>query len=100
MKSVEDKWHEYVEEKYAEDLDQIIKNEKLKPEPTWRIMEEAFEYGELRTTGTIVNDILPPASRFNQSGREEKKRRTVDRLNHFFDTYSDIGVLQKKDDEQ
>lgn len=98
-KSVEDKWHEYVEEKCAEDLDQIIKNEKLKPEPTWRIMEEAFEYGELRTTGTIVNDILPPASRFNQSGREEKKRRTVDRLNHFFDTYSDIGVLQKKDDE-
>ena len=99
-KSVEDKWYEYVEEKCAEDLDQIIKDEKLKPAPTWRIMEEAFEYGELRTTGTIVNDILPPASRFNRSGREEKKRRTVDYLNHFFDTYSDIGVLQKKDDEQ
>lgn len=99
-KSVEDKWYEYVEEKCAEDLDQIIKDEKLKPAPTWRIMEEAFEYGELRTTGTIVNDILPPASRFNRSGREEKKRRTVDQLYHFFDTYSDIGVLQKKDDEQ
>lgn len=99
-KSVEDKWYEYVEEKCAEDLDQIIKDEKLKPEPTWRIMEEAFEYGELRTTGTIVNDILPPASRFNRSGREEKKRRTVDQLYHFFDTYSDMGVLQKKDDEQ
>ncbi len=98
-KSVEDKWYEYVEEKCAEDLDQIIKDEKLKPEPTWRIMEEAFEYGELRTTGTIVNDILPPASRFNRSGREEKKRRTVDQLYHFFDTYSDMGALQKKDDE-
>ncbi len=98
-KSVEDKWYEYVEEKCAEDLDQIIKDEKLKPEPTWRIMEEAFEYGELRTTGTIVNDILPPASRFNRSGREEKKRRTVDQLYHFFDTYYDIGALQKKDDE-
>lgn len=96
--SVEDKWHAYVEGQRTEELEQIIKDEKLKPEPTWQVMEEAFEYGELHTTGTGINEILPPASRFNKSGRTEKKRRTVDRLEHFFDRYYDIstGSLENK----
>ena len=84
-------WNEFVDERRTTELTQIIAEEKLRPEPTWQFMEEAFQAGELRTTGTGVNEILPPASRFNKSGREEKKRKTILRLGQFFDRFFDIS---------
>ncbi|WP_198931979.1 type I restriction endonuclease subunit R, EcoR124 family [Ileibacterium valens] len=84
-------WNEFVDERRTTELTQIIAEEKLRPEPTWQFMEEAFQAGELRTTGTGVNEILPPSSRFNKSGREEKKRKTILRLGQFFDRFFDIS---------
>ena len=88
---IQSEWNEFVQERRTEELNQIIAEEKLRPEPTWQFMEEAFQAGELRTTGTGVNEILPPASRFNKSGREEKKRKTILRLGQFFDRFFDIS---------
>ncbi len=88
---IESEWNEFVDERRTTELTQIIAEEKLRPEPTWQFMEEAFQAGELRTTGTGVNEILPPASRFNKSGREEKKRKTILRLSQFFDRFFDIS---------
>lgn len=88
---IESEWNEFVDERRTTELTQIIAEEKLRPEPTWQFMEEAFQAGELRTTGTGVNEILPPASRFNKSGREEKKRKTILRLGQFFDRFFDIS---------
>lgn len=50
------------------DIQELIQGEKLKPEETKKLMENAFRDGVLKTTGTDVDKILPPVSRFDSGG--------------------------------
>jgi len=54
------------------DLSAIIEAERLKPEETRRFVSNAFRDGALKTTGTDIDKILPPVSRFGGAGRAEK----------------------------
>lgn len=77
----------------AEDIEALIAEERLKPEPTKRFIENAFRDGELRTTGTDLDLILPPMPRFGANAskvRDEKKRTIVAKLQAFFEKYSGI----------
>lgn len=85
-------WNDFVFEKREEELENIIKAEKLKPEATRNFLENAFQQGEIKTTGTDIDSMMPPVSRFTKNNkREEKKMGIIDRLKAFFEKYFGIG---------
>ena len=68
------KWHQYVTEEREKELEQIIREEKLKDMETRKFLENAFRDGEVKTTGTELDKILPPVSRFGGTGRAKKNK--------------------------
>ena len=65
--------------------------EKLKPEETIKFVSNAFRDGVLKTTGTEINKLMPPVSRFGGSGRAKKKQGVIEKLKAFFEKYFGIG---------
>ena len=80
-------WREYVQHRKAEDLKEIIESEHLKPEETEKFIESSFRDGQVRTTGTDIDKILPPMSRFSGGNRQEKKKSVIDKIQTFFERY-------------
>ena len=64
--------------------------EKLKPAETRKFIEYSFRDGVMKTTGTDVDKILPPMSRFG-GGREKKKLTVIQRLKAFFERFFGIS---------
>ena len=89
---IDDDWQEFVKEQAEIDLHNLIESEKLKPEETHRFVENTFRYGVLKTTGTDIDRILPPISRFGGGeDRTVKKQTVVEKLTVYFDRY--MGLL-------
>lgn len=84
-------WHDYVVAKREEDLENIIKEERLKPEETRKFLENAFRDGEIKTAGTDIDKLMPPVSRFGGGKRAEKKQGVINMLKTFFEKYFGIG---------
>ena len=74
-------------ERKEEDLSALIAAEKLKDEEARRFIEISFRDGMLKTTGTDIDKILPPSSRFGGGNRAEKKQGIIDKLMIFFEKY-------------
>ena len=85
---VEKSWKDFVEQRKDEDLKEIIDSEHLKPQETRAFIKNSFRDGQVRTTGTDIDKILPPMSRFGGSdNRQEKKKTVVEKLQAFFERY-------------
>jgi type I restriction enzyme R subunit len=84
-------WNEYVSKQREADLQQIINEEKLKPEETRKFIENAFRDGEVKTVGTDIDKLMPPVSRFGSGNRAEKKQGIIDKIKAFFEKYFGIG---------
>ncbi len=80
-------WREFVQRRKAEDLNEIIESEHLKPEETEKFIESSFRDGQVRTTGTDIDKILPPMSRFGGGNRQEKKKSVIEKIQSFFERY-------------
>ena len=81
-------WEQYVKQKKEEDLTTLIKEEKLKAEETRKFIDNAFRDGQVRTTGTDIDKILPPMSRFGGGGnRSSKKNKVIEKIQAFFEKY-------------
>ena len=80
-------WIDYIQKKKVEELEQITAELKLKPEETKIFIENSFRDGALRTTGTDIDKILPPVSRFGGGNRSEVKKNVIERLTSFFERY-------------
>lgn len=90
--NVDDDWREFVLDQKETDLTILIEAEKLKPKETRRFVDNAFRDGTLKTTGTDIDKILPPVSRFSgNGGRAAKKQGVIDKLIAFFEKY--LGVV-------
>ena len=83
-------WQSYVQQQKQQELEQIITEEKLKPAEAQRFVANAFRDGTLKTTGTDIDQILPPVSRFGGGNRTEKKKTIIQRLAQFFEKYFGI----------
>lgn len=84
---VDQGWREYVQRRKAEELQEIIESEHLKPEETEKFIESSFRDGQVRTTGTDIDKILPPMSRFGGGNRKEKKKTVIEKIQTFFERY-------------
>ena len=87
---VQKDWQSYIAKKREEDLAALITEQKLKPEETKVFIENSFRDGVLRTTGTDIDRILPPVSRFGGGNRSEVKKTVIERLKEFFEKYFGI----------
>ncbi|MEY8387868.1 type I restriction endonuclease subunit R [Oscillospiraceae bacterium 38-13] len=90
--SVQGDWRRYVSEQEESDLAEIIASEKLKPEETRRFMENAFREGAIKTTGTDIDKLMPPVSRFGGGNRAKKKRGIIEKFKTFFEKYFGLGI--------
>ena len=87
-------WHGFVAEEREKELTQIIQEEKLKEPETRKFLENAFRDGEIKTTGTDIDKLMPPVSRFGGGGARAKKKQTViDKLKRFFERFFGIGEV-------
>ena len=81
-------WQRFVREQRETDIQALIAEEKLKPEETRKFVENAFRDGILKTTGTDIDRLMPPVSRFGGGGSRDKKKQTViEKLKGFFEKY-------------
>jgi type I restriction enzyme R subunit len=83
---VDEDWRKFLNERKEADISAIIEEEKLKPEETRRFIDNAFRDGALKTTGTAIDRIMPPVSRFG-GGRAARKQRIIEKLLIFFEKY-------------
>mgnify|MGYP000959949321 FL=1 len=83
---VDEDWRKFLDKRMEADIAAIIEEEKLKPEETRRLIENAFRDGMLKTTGTAIDKIMPPVSRFG-GGRALKKQGIIEKLLNFFEKY-------------
>ena len=84
---VNDDWHKFVLEQKETDLEELITTEKLKSEETRKFIDNSFRDGTLKTTGTDIDKILPPVSRFGGGNRNAKKQSIIEKLKAFFEKY-------------
>jgi type I restriction enzyme R subunit len=87
---VDEDWRKFLHERKEADISAIIEEEKLKPEETRRFIDNAFRDGILKTTGTAIDKIMPPVSRFG-GGRAAKKQGIIEKLMIFFEKY--LGLI-------
>ena len=80
-------WHSYVAQEQEKELAEIIQAEKLRGPETRKFMEDSFRNGEVRTSGTDIDKLMPPVSRFGGGARAEKKQTVIDKLKRFFEKF-------------
>ncbi len=94
VNTVEDvmaEWHEFIAEKREQELIDIIRSENLKEAETRKFIENAFRDGEIKTTGTDIDGIMPPTSRFGGGNRAKKKQTIIEKLKAFFERFFGIS---------
>lgn len=74
---VMNEWHDYVANERERQLVQIIQEEKLNEPATRKYIENAFRDGEVKTTGTDIDKLMPPVSRFGGGGQLSKVAETT-----------------------
>lgn len=84
-------WRSFVAEEKERQLVTIIQEENLKDEETRRFMDSAFRDGSVKTTGTDIDKLMPPISRFGGGNRTVKKQAIIDKLMAFFNRFFGIG---------
>ena len=94
--NINDDWQEFVKEQKKIDIQTLIGEEKLKPEETIKFVDNAFRDGILKTTGTDLDKIMPPVSRFGGGGfRDKKKQNVIEKLKKLFEKY--YGLISSND---
>ena len=93
-KDVNDDWHQFVRQQQKRQLDELIREENLKPQETYDFVSQSFRNGEIEETGTAIVRILPPMPLFSKNrdnDREKKKQRVVEKLKAFFVRFFDVS---------
>ena len=90
-------WAKFVREQKEMDLENLIKEENLNEEATRKFLDNSFRDGEVKTTGTDIEKILPPMRRFGGGNRAEKKQTIIEKIKKFFEKY--FGINSSNDEE-
>ena len=84
---VDKDWAEFVKEQQQADIETLITEEKLNAEELRKYLSNAFRDGQIKTSGTDIDKIMPPVSRFGGGARTEKKQVVIEKLQSFFEKY-------------
>ncbi|WP_237221703.1 type I restriction endonuclease subunit R [Rothia nasimurium] len=92
---VQGEWKRHIQEQSSAELDKIIEEEKLNPEPTRAFMADAWTSGELPVHGERIGRLMKATgSRFAKpahgESRATRKERLIKRLQRFYERFSEI----------
>ena len=93
-------WTKFVREQKEIDLEKLINEENLNEEATRKFLDNSFRDGEVKTTGTDIEKILPPMRRFGGGNRTEKKQTIIDKLKKFFEKYFGINSSNNEENNE
>ena len=85
-------WRSFIAEEKEKELVNIITSENLKETETRKFIEDSFKNGSVKTTGTDIEKILPPTSRFGGGNRDQKKQSVISKILAFFERFFGIGA--------
>ncbi len=88
--NVDKDWIAFVKEQQKIDLETLLSEERLNADETKKYLANAFRDGQIKTSGTDIDKIMPPVSRFGGGSREQKKQAVIDKLKAFFEKYYGI----------
>ena len=88
---VDEEWRAFLNKNKEKDMGKLIKEENLKEDEARRFIDNSFRDGLMKTTGTDIDRIMPPVSRFASNSRTIKKQTIIDKLLAFFERY--FGLL-------
>ena len=88
-------WTKFVKEQEETDLKRLIEEENLNEEETRKFIDNSFRDGQVKTSGTDIEKILPPMRRFGGGNRTERKQTIIDKILKFFEKYFGIGIFGK-----
>ena len=88
--NVQDDWTKFVREQKENDLKTLIEDENLNEEETRKFLDNSFRDGQVKTTGTDIEKILPPMRRFGGGNRNERKQTIIEKILKFFEKYFGI----------
>lgn len=71
----------------------LVAEEKLNAEETRKYLSNAFQDGYIKTSGTDIDKIMPPVSRFDGGVRAKKQQVVIDKLRAFFEKYYGLTVV-------
>ena len=89
-------WRSFVAEEREKQLLQIVQEEHLKEPETRRFLEDCFRNGEIKTTGTDIDKLMPPVSRFGKGDRSSKKQTIIEKLKGFFERFFGLGNMTEQ----
>jgi len=75
--NVVDKWINYVKEEKEKAINNLIVSENLNEKEAKKFMEYCLEEGEIKETGTDLDNILPPMSMFFEGDKRIQKKKIV-----------------------
>lgn len=89
-------WAKFVKEQKETDLKNLILEENLNEEETRKFLDHSFRDGQVKTTGTDIEKILPPMRRFGGDNRTERKQTIIEKISKFFEKY--FGISNSEND--
>ncbi|MFT0847951.1 hypothetical protein VR010_09360 [Actinomycetaceae bacterium L2_0104] len=96
--AIDEEWRAFIAAKREAELAAIIEEENLRADAARAFVGIAFRDGVLRTTGTSITKVLPPASRFAVGGGHgEKKQRVIQKLGAFFERFFGLSSSGETD---
>ena len=78
----------------------MINEENLNEEETRKFLDHAFRDGQVKTTGTDIEKILPPMRRFGGDNRTERKQTIIEKISKFFEKYFGISNSESETDNE
>ena len=84
-------WTAFVKEQKEHDLENLIEEENLNSEETRKFLDNSFRDGEVKTTGTDIEKILPPMRRFGGDNKTKRKQTIIEKISKFFEKYFGIS---------
>lgn len=84
-------WTAFVKEQKEHDLETLIEEENLNSEETRKFLDNSFRDGEVKTTGTDIEKILPPMRRFGGDNKTKRKQTIIEKISKFFEKYFGIS---------
>lgn len=93
-------WSKFVREQEELDLKNLIEEEKLNEKETRKFLANSFRDGQVKTTGTDIEKILPSMSRFGGSKKTERKENIIVKIKKFFEKYFGLGTNVEDDEEK
>ena len=92
-------WIAFVKEQKEHDLETLIEEENLNSEETRKFLDNSFRDGEVKTTGTDIEKILPPMRRFGGDNKTERKQTIIEKISKFFEKYFGISNSENESED-